>query len=641
MKKLLATILALVMALGLCTSAWAAEGVWTGSGTEADPYMITTEAELNKLATDVNSGTVYSGKYFKLGASITVTDWTPIGQKGSGINKFAGTFDGNGQTVTINGIKSDLNPDFGGYAGFFGAVKDATIKNLTVAGTINGSDVAGVVARLDGASKVINCINKANVTGTSKAAGITVKIDGANVVIDGCTNDGEIKCNTVNGAAGIVVYAQGANFTINGCTNNGEISGPFVGGVVFNVSDSGSGIVENCVNNGSVHSTNAGQNIMTAGIVSVNSKGHELKIVNCSNTGVIEGENCSAICYSEYTNDASAPNTNSGKIAATKSRSISESEATLDGNCALNLTVHPYAVLKISSGSYTGSIENKGSLTVNGGTFSAGRNFYSSGTLVINNGTFARGVSVQTGTATINDGDFKTDVSCAGDGKLTINGGKFAGELHASDTSTVNINGGEFTFNTDTNEVIDIRTATAKVTISNGVFAQENTNRFCPNNKNRLTVTGGTFVSDAMVTALMGETINAPQATVVDGQNNTMYAVGSAAIADAANSGKKVTITKGGEINGVNENVTVTVDADGVKINGKDAARGEYTVPVTPNPTPEQPPRYYYNSTTTTDTKKDEGKTSPKTFDAGVGIYAVTAVLSVTGMAWTAKKREN
>ena len=30
---------------------------------------------------------------------------------------------------------------------------------------------------------------------------------------------------------------------------------------------------------------------------------------------------------------------------------------------------------------------------------------------------------------------------------------------------------------------------------------------------------------------------------------------------------------------------------------------------------------------------------SPKTFDAGMGIYAVTAVLSVTGMAWTAKKR--
>ena len=635
MKKLLATILALMMALGVTTMAWAEED-WTGSGTEADPYVITTEAGLNKLATNVNNGELYSGKYFNLGASITVTDWTPIGQKGSETNKFAGTFDGNGQTVTINGIKSDLDSAFGGYAGFFGAVKDATIKNLTVAGTINGSDVAGVVARLDGASKVINCINKANVTGTSKAAGITVKIDGANVVIDDCTNDGEIKCNTVNGAAGIVVYAQGANFTINGCTNNGKISGPFVGGVVFNVSDSGSGIVKNCVNNGSVHSTNAGQNIMTAGIVSVNSKGHELKIVNCSNTGVIEGENCSAICYSEYTNDASAPNTNSGEIKATVSRTISESTAVLNGDMRIGLTIHPYAAVTINSGNYSGSIESKGSLTVAGGTFINGGNFYSSGTLVINNGTFARGVSVQTGTATINDGDFKTDVSCAGDGKLTINGGKFAGEIHADGKSTVNINGGEFTFNTDTNEVIDIRTATAKVTISNGVFAQENANRFCPNNKDRLTVTGGTFVSDAMVTALMGETINAPQATVVDG-NKTMIAVGSAAIASAANSGKKVTVTKGGEITGINANVKITV-ADGVgdvTVNGKKVSSGEYTVPEEQKPSNNY---YYYSpSTTTTDTTKG----SPKTFDAGIGVYAVTAVLSVTGMAWTAKKRED
>ena len=44
---------------------------------------------------------------------------------------------------------------------------------------------------------------------------------------------------------------------------------------------------------------------------------------------------------------------------------------------------------------------------------------------------------------------------------------------------------------------------------------------------------------------------------------------------------------------------------------------------------------YYYYAPTTTDSKTD----SPKTFDAGVGIYAVTALLSVTGMAWTAKKR--
>ena len=53
--------------------------------------------------------------------------------------------------------------------------------------------------------------------------------------------------------------------------------------------------------------------------------------------------------------------------------------------------------------------------------------------------------------------------------------------------------------------------------------------------------------------------------------------------------------------------------------------------------TVQQSTGYYYHPTT--DTKADETKGSPKTFDAGVGIYAVTAVLSVTGMAWVGKKR--
>ncbi len=60
-------------------------------------------------------------------------------------------------------------------------------------------------------------------------------------------------------------------------------------------------------------------------------------------------------------------------------------------------------------------------------------------------------------------------------------------------------------------------------------------------------------------------------------------------------------------------------------------ADGSYSVVKKPAPS------YYYHPTT--DTKADETKGSPKTFDAGIGIYAVTAVLSVTGMAWTAKKR--
>ena len=55
---------------------------------------------------------------------------------------------------------------------------------------------------------------------------------------------------------------------------------------------------------------------------------------------------------------------------------------------------------------------------------------------------------------------------------------------------------------------------------------------------------------------------------------------------------------------------------------------------------PETTPRYYYNSTAAADTKADGSKTgSPKTFDAGVGIYAVSAVLSLTGMAYVGKKK--
>ena len=54
-------------------------------------------------------------------------------------------------------------------------------------------------------------------------------------------------------------------------------------------------------------------------------------------------------------------------------------------------------------------------------------------------------------------------------------------------------------------------------------------------------------------------------------------------------------------------------------------------------PTAEETPRYYYSSTTTA---KDESKTgSPKTIDAGVGMYAVSAALSLTGMVYVGKKK--
>lgn len=81
---------------------------------------------------------------------------------------------------------------------------------------------------------------------------------------------------------------------------------------------------------------------------------------------------------------------------------------------------------------------------------------------------------------------------------------------------------------------------------------------------------------------------------------------------------------------------TCSIEVPGAcAVGGNEIAQSDFTI----NVKTVTPPRYYYNSTTTTDTKADETKGSPKTFDAGVGIYAVTAVLSVAGMAWTAKKR--
>lgn len=71
----------------------------------------------------------------------------------------------------------------------------------------------------------------------------------------------------------------------------------------------------------------------------------------------------------------------------------------------------------------------------------------------------------------------------------------------------------------------------------------------------------------------------------------------------------------------------------------------DFTQPVTDSVTLyakwEAAPRYYYNSGTTTDTDnadKDK-KGSPKTFDPGVGIYAVSVALSLTGTAWIGRKR--
>ena len=142
-------------------------------------------------------------------------------------------------------------------------------------------------------------------------------------------------------------------------------------------------------------------------------------------------------------------------------------------------------------------------------------------------------------------------------------------------------------------------------------------------------VVGGT--SDSDITAYTEET--APVVLTGDGTYHIGTTAANAAVRNAA-SGETVTVVKGNAaLTDVPVGVTVANNGAGtVTVNGSGAITegNPYTVPA----------RYYYNSTTTTtDTKTDGTKGSPKTFDAGMGIYAVSALLSVTGMACVGRKK--
>lgn len=142
-------------------------------------------------------------------------------------------------------------------------------------------------------------------------------------------------------------------------------------------------------------------------------------------------------------------------------------------------------------------------------------------------------------------------------------------------------------------------------------------------------VVGGT--SDSDITAYTEAT--APVVLTGDGTYHIGTTAANAAVRNAA-SGETVTVVKGNAaLTDVPVGVTVANNGAGtVTVNGSGAITegNPYTVPA----------RYYYNSTTTTtDTKTDGTKGSPKTFDAGMGIYAVSALLSVTGMACVGRKK--
>ena len=152
-----------------------------GSGTETDPWQISSVADLQLLANTINNGDAakfdanctdtgggipgnYHGYYFKQTKDLdlsNIASWDPIGYSGSCY--FAGHYDGGGYTIS-NATSTGKN-DAGGFAtaGIFGWVAFGSVENLHVenanfvaTGQNNYSYVGGI-AGLCYESSIKNC----------------------------------------------------------------------------------------------------------------------------------------------------------------------------------------------------------------------------------------------------------------------------------------------------------------------------------------------------------------------------------------------------------------------------------------------------------------------------------------------------
>ena len=177
-KKVLSLLLTLCLAMTFVPmAALAAEAplFGGGTGTQQDPWLITSQADLISLAEFLNSGNAATfdteaagvgncyGYYFKQTADIDLTGvtWEPIGY--SGDYYFAGNYDGDGHTIS-NATSTGKN-DAQGFAtaGIFGWVAFGSVENLHVknanfvaTGQNNYSYVGGI-AGLCYESSIKNC----------------------------------------------------------------------------------------------------------------------------------------------------------------------------------------------------------------------------------------------------------------------------------------------------------------------------------------------------------------------------------------------------------------------------------------------------------------------------------------------------
>ncbi|MBE6706070.1 MAG: hypothetical protein E7577_00335 [Ruminococcaceae bacterium] len=210
---------------------------WTGSGTESDPYTISTAAQWRYFV-EQSATNDFSGKYIELARDITLNEgdaaeWAKGNFSGIAINSvceastgksFAGNFNGNGKT--ISGVY--INSSYKEGVGLFGEVGKATITNFRLVNSyIQGTEwMGGVVGETNGNGTVISNIYvgedvyvKSTKSGGSGVGGVVGGIYGTttNVTIDNCVFAGTVTGSSA-AVAGILGNANKAsNVTISDC----------------------------------------------------------------------------------------------------------------------------------------------------------------------------------------------------------------------------------------------------------------------------------------------------------------------------------------------------------------------------------------------------------------------------------------
>jgi hypothetical protein len=270
-----------------------ATGFAGGSGTEDDPYVIETGAQLAYLAQQVNDGTSYSGIYFQLDNSIDLSNytWTGIGTAvltSASSNSpyptteskgFAGTFCGGGNTITVARTVGS-GTGMAAVGGVFNYLAPGgVVQNLNVAGTLTvesagysyADAVGGVVGYNDG--EIDNVSSSVTITAATAA---TTTANGS-----GCYN--------VGGIAGFNdhYYMAGAIGVIRNCRNTGSVTAyEKVGGIT----GENAGLIASCSNSGQISPTSTRRS-GAGGIVGRNGDNDTAletgKIWCCLNTGDI------------------------------------------------------------------------------------------------------------------------------------------------------------------------------------------------------------------------------------------------------------------------------------------------------------------------------------------------------------------